>query len=151
MSTSLPRTEAGVRHGIDLVHVPRLRALLGGQPAFEERVFTDEERAYCRRQADPAPHFAARFAAKEATLKALGMGITALGIDAKLKDVEVVREGTAPVLALHGRPAAEAEKLGVGSASVSLTHDGDHALAAVVMLTEVIMLTEEIMLREDKQ
>jgi len=118
------------------VYVPRLREILGSSPAFAERVFTADERAYCLGLPDPAPHFAARFAAKEATLKALGLGITALGIDAKLQQVEVRREGTAPVLALHGRTAREAERLGVASTAVSLTHDGDHALASVLLLTE---------------
>ena len=65
---------APLRHGVDLVHVPRLRAAMEGQTRFEEEVFTEGERAYCRRRADPWPHFAARFAAKEAVLKALGRG-----------------------------------------------------------------------------
>jgi holo-[acyl-carrier protein] synthase len=117
--------------------VPKLKALLKERPQFEERVFTNDERAYCNGFPEPAPHFAARFAAKEATLKALGLGITALGVDARLREIEVVRKGTAPTLALHGRSAREAKRLGVTSASVSLTHDGDHALAAVILVTEV--------------
>ena len=132
MSAAVPR----IRHGVDLVHVPKLKALLKERPQFEERVFTNDERAYCNGFPEPAPHFAARFAAKEATLKALGLGITALGVDARLREIEVVRKGTAPTLVLHGRSAREAERLGVTSSSVSLTHDGDHALAAVVLLTE---------------
>ncbi len=127
-------TQPRIRHGIDLVHVPRLGELLREHAGFEDRVFTDDERAYCRRFPDPAPHFAARFAAKEATLKALGMGISATGIDRKLKQIEVYRVGTAPTLVLHGRPAAEAERLGIIDTSVSLTHDGDHAVATVVMI-----------------
>lgn len=123
-----------IRHGIDLVFVPRLGELLREHAAFEERVFTDDERSYCNRHPDPAPHFAARFAAKEAALKALGLGITATGIDRKLKQVEVRRLGTAPTLALHGRAADEATRLGITDTSVSLTHDGDHALATVVMI-----------------
>ncbi len=125
-----------IRHGVDLVHLPKLRALLQEQPRFAERVFTQDERAYCDGFPDPAPHYAARFAAKEATLKALGFGMTAMGVDARLREIEVVRKGTAPTLALHGRSAREAERLGVVSTSVSLTHDGDHAMAAVVLLTE---------------
>ena len=125
-----------IRHGIDLVHVPRFAEVLRDREAFEAAVFTDEERAYCNRFPEPAPHFAARFAAKEAALKALGMGIMATGVDRKLRQVEVVRVGTAPTLALHGKPAAEAERLGVVDASVSLTHDGDHALATVMLLAQ---------------
>ena len=124
-----------IRHGIDLVHVPRFAEVLQGRVAFEAAVFTDAERDYCNGFPDPAPHFAARFAAKEAALKALGMGIMATGVDRKLKQVEVVRVGTAPTLALTGKPAAEAERLGVTDASVSLTHDGDHAMATVMLMT----------------
>ncbi|MDJ0521575.1 MAG: 4'-phosphopantetheinyl transferase superfamily protein [Planctomycetota bacterium] len=125
-----------IRHGIDLVHVPELRTLLRERTQFEERVFTEAERDYCNGFPDPAPHFAARFAAKEAALKALGLGLTPLGVDARLREVEVVRRGTAPTLALHGRSAREAARLGVDSTSVSLTHDGDHAMAAVILVSE---------------
>lgn len=125
-----------IRHGIDLVHVPRFAEVLRGRDAFEAAVFTEEERAYCHRFPDPVPHLAARFAAKEAALKALGLGIMATGVDRKLKQVEVVRVGTAPTLALHGKPAAEAERLGVRDSSVSLTHDGEHAMATVMLVTD---------------
>ena len=132
MSQTAPR----IRHGIDLVHVPRFAEVLRDREAFEAAVFTDDERAYCNRFPDPAPHFAARFAAKEATLKAHGIGIMATGVDRKLREVEVVRVGTAPTLALSGKPAAEAERLGVTDTSVSLTHDGDHAMATVMLLAD---------------
>ncbi len=141
MTTSAPLPQSGaagprIRHGVDLVYVPRLREILATGPAFQDRVFTRDECAYCLACPDPAPHFAARFAAKEATLKALGMGITPLGIDARLQQVEVRRVGTAPVLSLHGRVARAAARLAVASTTVSLTHDGDHALASVLLLME---------------
>ena len=126
-----------IHHGVDLVHVSRVRDLLARHADFEGRIFRADERAYCRRHADPAPHFAARFAAKEATLKALGLGIAATGIDQRLADVEVRRAGTAPTLALGGRAAAAAESLQIVSTAVSLSHDGDLALASVIMLSEV--------------
>jgi len=125
-----------IRTGIDLVDVPQLRAMLAEHAAFEARVFTEQERAYCRRYPDPAPHFAARFAAKEAALKALGIGLTPLGIDAMLRDIEVQRVGSAPELKLSGRPEARADHLGVRSTSVSLSHAGTSAIASVVLLTE---------------
>ena len=130
MSAARPR----IRHGIDLVDVPRFAEVLAQREAFEAAVFTEDERAYCRRHKDPVPHFAARFAAKEATLKALGLGLMATGVDRKLRAIEVRREGTAPILALSGKPAAEAARLGVTDMSVSLTHDGDHAIATVLLL-----------------
>ncbi len=124
---------ASLRHGIDLVDIAHLRDVMDRHDAFETRVFTEEERAYCRRYPDPLPHFAARFAAKEATLKALGIGIAPIGIDRALQAIEVVREGRAPTLRLRGRPERVARKLGFGPSSVSLTHTGDHAMASVIL------------------
>lgn len=125
-----------IRHGLDLCDADALRALMARHPDFGARVFTAAERAYCERYPDPLPHYAARFAAKEATLKALGVGITPLGIDRALRDIEVVRRGRAPTLGLAGRPARVARALGVTSHAVSLTHEGRRAMASVVMLAE---------------
>ncbi len=84
---------ASLRHGIDLVDIAQLRDVMARHEAFEARVFTEDERDYCHRYPDPLPHFAARFAAKEAALKALGIGITPTGVDSALREIEVVREG----------------------------------------------------------
>src|ERR1041384_1869500 len=88
--------------GIDLVPTPRMRRIMERwDERFLSRVFTDEEIAYCRARKDPAPHFAARFAAKEAGLKALGTGLR-LGIS--WRELEVKRErGGPPELILRGR------------------------------------------------
>ncbi|HXG04069.1 MAG TPA: holo-ACP synthase, partial [Candidatus Binatia bacterium] len=76
--------------GVDLVHLPRLRQVVERwQERFLRRVFTDAELAYCRARRDPIPHLAARFAAKEAGLKALGTGLR-LGI--RWRELEVRRE-----------------------------------------------------------
>src|SRR5712691_11423926 len=86
-----PVTDPGVRGiGVDLVHLPRMREVIGRwQERFLRRVFTDDEIAYCRTRRDPVQHFAARFAAKEAALKALGTGLR-LGIN--WRELEVQRE-----------------------------------------------------------
>ena len=123
-----------VRHGIDLVEVARLRDVLARTPEFASRVFTEAEQTYCLAQADPPLHFAARFAAKEAALKALGIGLGAIGIASALRDVEVVRRGTAPTLSLAGKPKTVAERLGVYHTALSLTHGRETAVASVVML-----------------
>ena len=88
--------------GIDLVEVPRIREMLErhGQ-RFKERTFTADEIAYCDACADPAMHYAARFAAKEAAAKALGTGLWAQGVD--WKDIEIRREESGqPRLHFHG-------------------------------------------------
>jgi holo-[acyl-carrier protein] synthase len=123
-----------IRHGIDLVEVARLDDTMGRTPTFETRVFTAGEREYCRGQARPAIHFAGRFAAKEACLKALGLGLGAIGIASALQDIEVVRVGTQPRIVLRGRPAQVAAEIGVFDTSISITHTDAFAIASVVML-----------------
>ena len=123
-----------LRHGIDLCEVERIRRAVEGTPGFVDRVFTEGERAYCRSQADPAMHYAARFAAKEAALKALGIGLGGIGVTRSLQDVEVVRDGGPPRLRLAGKPGRVAAGLGIRATSLSLTHTKEHAVASVVML-----------------
>ena len=117
--------------GVDLVHIPRIRgAIERWQERFLGRVFTPDELAYARRRRDPAEHLAARFAAKEATLKALGTGLS-MGV--RWREVEVRRaRGQPPRLALSGRTAALGAARGIPALHVSLTHDGDYAMAQVL-------------------
>ncbi len=115
--------------GVDAVDLPRLAAVLARRPRLAERVFTPGELAYARRAADPVPRLATRFAAKEACMKALGVGLGAFG----LHDAEVVRAGLdAPALVLSGAAAGLAASLGVGALHLSLTHTGLVAVAVVV-------------------
>ena len=115
--------------GIDAVDIDRLRRALVRRPALAERLFTDAERAYAGRVSDPGPRLAARFAAKEAVVKALGVGIGAVS----WRDVEVVRaDSGAPGVSLAGRAAALAEGRGVERWHLSLSHTDSLAVAAVV-------------------
>jgi len=118
--------------GIDVISVTRVsRALATFGERFEERVFTDAERHDCAKRLDRDQALAARFAAKEACLKALGTGWRK---GFALRHVEVVRgAGGAPTLRLSGRVAEQAQSLGVHRLHVSLTHDDDVAAAAVVL------------------
>jgi holo-[acyl-carrier protein] synthase len=112
--------------GIDAVDVARFAMILARREGFEERVFTPLERSTCG--GAPA-RLAARFAAKEATMKALGVGLGAFG----LHDVWVEREESGrPVLRVEGRAAVLAEKAGVTRWHVSLTHTDIVAEAVVV-------------------
>ena len=91
--------------------------------------FTEGERAYCERRRDPTERYAARFAAKEAVMKALGAGIG----DFEFRDVEVVRaESGEPALALRGKAASWAEQRGVVGWHVSLSHTHTTAVAVVI-------------------
>lgn len=117
--------------GIDAVDIVRFRAVLARRPGLAGRLFTAGEQAYAAGLADPAPSLAARFAAKEAAMKALGVGLGAF----RFTDVEVVREdGGRPSLRVAGSAAGLAAELGVGSWLVSLTHTA--ALAEAVVVAE---------------
>lgn len=117
--------------GIDLVQIERVRrAMERWQDRFLQRVFTPEEVAYALRRHDPAEHLAARFAAKEATLKALGTGLT-MGV--RWREMEVRRaRGQRPTLAVSGRMAALSTSRGVRTFHLSITHDGGYAMAQVL-------------------
>ncbi len=102
-------------------------------PAFARRIFTDEERAYCERRARPAQHYAVRFAAREAVLKALGTGFSG-GIG--LRDVSVTRDETGrPRALLTGRVAEVAAEKGVLEIAISLSFTHDVAVANAVAVT----------------
>jgi holo-[acyl-carrier protein] synthase len=115
--------------GVDAVDVDRLRTVMGRRSGMADRLFTDGERRYALRAADPVPRMATRFAAKEAAMKALGVGIGAVRFD----EVEVVRAGLdAPTLVLHGSAAERARASGVERWHLSLTHTDSVAMAFVV-------------------
>ena len=118
--------------GIDIIEVARIREVLARTPRFRERVFTAAERAYCdSRGAVAAQHYAARFAAKEAALKALQTGWRG-GIS--WQDVEVAsRESGAPYLVLHGRVLELFKNSGAAAAHLSISHTTEHAIAQVVL------------------
>jgi holo-[acyl-carrier protein] synthase len=118
--------------GIDIIEVARIREVLLRSPRFRERVFTAAERAYCdSRGVVAAQHYAARFAAKEAALKALQTGWRG-GIG--WQDVEIGSlESGAPILIFHGLVRELFEKSGATAAHLSLSHTSEHAIAQVVL------------------
>ena len=118
--------------GIDIVEVPRVAETIArfGE-RFLERIFTDAEILYCDSKANRVERYAARFAAKEAGMKALGTGWFG-GI--AWRDLEVGREpGGRPTLTLRGRAAQHAARLGVKRTSLSLSHIASQALAQVIL------------------
>jgi holo-[acyl-carrier protein] synthase len=122
-----PEREGGVAVGIDIIEIARIqRSLDDFGERFLNRVYTERERHWYRGRVN---ELAARFAAKEATSKALGTGIVGI----RWREMEVLpnRRGK-PVLILHGRAAERARQLGLISFSVSLTHSRTDAMAFVV-------------------
>ena len=118
--------------GIDIIEVRRISEVLKRTPRFAERVFTSAERAYCDgRGAVAAQHYAARFAAKEAALKALQTGWRG-GI--AWQDVEIAsRDGGAPYLLFHGQVRELFTGSGANAAHLSLSHTSEHAIAEVIL------------------
>jgi holo-[acyl-carrier protein] synthase len=115
--------------GVDVVDLDRFRITLRRRPRVADRLFTAGERAEAERRRDPVPALAARFAAKEAAMKALSVGLGAF----EFGDVEVVTgPGGAPSLSVTGRAAALAEERAVGAWHLSLSHSGLVAVAVVV-------------------
>jgi holo-[acyl-carrier protein] synthase len=118
--------------GIDLAEVPRIRAAIERFGArFVERIYTPREIAYVQRKANKYERFAARFAAKEAGMKAIGTGWRG-GVT--WHDFEVTNLPTGkPTLAFRGKAAAVAAHLGVRNVSLSLTHTSDQGMAFVIL------------------
>ena len=118
--------------GIDIIEVSRIeKQLARSDGRFQQRLFTTGEIAYCERKKFKALHYAARFAAKEAFLKALGTGLSG-GLS--WKDVEIINDQAGkPALRLGGKARLLAEERGLAAFHVSLTHLKDTAAAVVII------------------
>lgn len=119
--------------GVDIVEIDRMRQALVRHPGMRERVFSEAERAYCEARNKPEIHYAMRFAAKEAVLKALGTGFRGM----RFRDVEVIRdESGRPLPQLHGRAAEVAAQRGVVELHLSLSFTHSTAVASAVAITD---------------
>ena len=119
----------GVRVGVDLIEIERVRRALERYPSFRERCFTDAERAYCESRKNPAQSYAGRFAGKEAVGKALGFGVARAFA---WKDIEIAGRPK-PSVKLSGRTKAWAERVGAGAIDLSMTHSRELATAVAVV------------------
>ncbi len=114
--------------GVDVCAVERMATMLRRTPRAGDRLFTAAERDYAGSGGAAPARLAARFAAKEAVVKALGGSVPGMG----WHDVEVVSDGGAPTIVVRGAGAARADELGVRRWHLSLSHDGGLAVAMVV-------------------
>ena len=132
---------ANVGLGVDIVEIERMRALLKRSPRFKEHVYSDDERAYCERSGSPETHYALRFAAKEAVLKAIGTGFSE-GIGAR--DIEVRRNAKGkPVVVLHAAALEAAKKRGIREIPLSLSYTHTQAVACAMAITEASRKAQE--------
>jgi holo-[acyl-carrier protein] synthase len=119
--------------GVDIVEIDRMKLALERTPRLAERIFSEDERWYCEHKARPYVHYAMRFAAKEAVLKALGTGFSGM----RFRDIEVVREDNGrPTPHLSGRAAERAAELGVVEMHLSLSFTHTTAVASAVAITQ---------------
>jgi holo-[acyl-carrier protein] synthase len=121
-----------VGSGIDIAEVPRIASSIRRfGDRFLQRVYTAGEIRYCQSKANSAERYAARFAAKEAAMKALGTGWSR-GV--RWRDIEVAREpGGRPTIVFHGKAAEFAERLGALHIALSLSHTSEQAIAQVIL------------------
>ena len=119
--------------GVDLVELDRFRVSLARTPGLITRCFTEDEQTYSRARRDPTERFAVRFAAKEAVMKAMGVGLGAV----RMVDIEVVRASSGrPSIVLHGAAADLAAAQGIVEWKITMTHTKHLAEAIVVALGE---------------
>ncbi len=117
-----------MRVGIDLIEIERIRRAIARHPSFTARCFTEAERAYCDSRPNPAQHYAARFAGKEAIGKALGFGVA---VHFAWREVEITGRPK-PSVSLTGRLEERAQRLGVDFVDLSMTHSKELAAAIAV-------------------
>ncbi len=116
--------------GIDLIEIERVASALARHKRFRERCFTEQERAYCDSRPNPAQHYAARFAGKEAVGKALGCGVHFTWLEIEIAG------GPKPGIRLAGRTKAFAEKVRAAAIDLSMTHSKGLAAAICIVQTE---------------
>ncbi|MDO5043706.1 MAG: holo-ACP synthase [Coriobacteriia bacterium] len=127
--------------GLDIVPIERIERAMNRTPGFIDYVFTSAEQKYCNKKALPQVHYAARFAAREAVLKALGCGIFS-GI--KMKDLEVLLDKNgAPYMEFSGRAKQIMDEKGIVSVQISLSHTSELAIANAVAITEMAIPAKE--------
>lgn len=121
--------------GVDVVEVRAFTQVFRRRAGLLQEVFTPREQAYCLAKKDPYPHLAGRFAAKEACLKAVGIGLSGAGIDHTLQEVEVVNAASGrPQLSVRGWIAAIGRRRRIRQWSVSIAHTPRYAVATVILI-----------------
>lgn len=126
-----------IYQGLDIVELTKFQRVLDRHGRFTEEIFSAGERAHCLSRARPAVHFAGRFAAKEAAIKALGLRAGATGFLAGFGEIEILAGGGGkPVLRFRGWAARVAARRGIVQGTVSITHSGNYAAAAVIFVAD---------------
>lgn len=124
-----------ILQGVDIVEITKFRDIFLRNNGFVSDIFTEQETAYCRSRMNPHVHFAGRFAAKEACMKAFGTGLSGLGIPHIFREIEVAPDVSGkPQLFVNGWLSKIAKKKKIGQFSVSISHAADYAVATVILV-----------------
>jgi holo-[acyl-carrier protein] synthase len=123
--------------GVDIVEIDKFGEILTRHEDFLTDVFTPKEREYCQARRDPQVHLAGHFAAKESYLKALGTGLSGIGVAPALGEIEITHQRSGrPRIAVSGWVARLTERRGIRQSTVSISHAAHYAIAAVVLVGE---------------
>jgi holo-[acyl-carrier protein] synthase len=126
-----------IHQGVDIVDITHFRDVAMRNTDFLADIFTKGEREYCLSQKSSDLHFAGRFAAKEACLKALGLGLSSAGLGHSLKEIEIIhRPSGRPELSLSGWAATVSKRKKICQHTVSISHTDSTAVASVVMVAD---------------
>jgi holo-[acyl-carrier protein] synthase len=124
-----------IHQGIDIVDIRKFKEITLRNKQFIPDIFTQREQEYCLSRKDPHVHFAGRFAAKEACMKALGWGLSLTGIDNMFTEIEIVQQPSGqPLLFLSGWALKIGEKKRIHQHTVSISHAGHTAIAMVILV-----------------
>ena len=123
-----------IYQGVDIVEISKFRKIFINNSNFCSDIFSEREREYCLSKRDPHIHFAGRFAAKEASLKALGLGMSGTGIDSTFREIEIVPGSSGkPLLSFSGWAEKISKKKRINQLTVSISHSENYAVATVIL------------------
>jgi holo-[acyl-carrier protein] synthase len=124
-----------IHQGIDIVEISKFKNIFHKNKNFISDIFTEQEREYCLSRKDPYIHFAGRFAVKEASMKALGIGLSGSGIDYAFLEIETLPGASGkPVLSFSGWVGKLGEKQRINQLTVSISHSSNYAVATVILV-----------------
>lgn len=124
-----------IYQGVDIVELTKFKKVFMKNKNFAVDIFTEKERCYCLSRENSYIHFAGRFAAKEALLKALGKGMSGQGIDHIFQEIEVINHSSGkPILSVWGWAAKISRKKKINQFTVSISHSSDYAIATVILV-----------------
>jgi len=124
-----------IYQGVDIIEISKFKRIFFNNNALISDIFTEKEKKYCLSKKDPYPHLAGRFAAKEAGLKALGIGIS--GIDNTFREIEIIPNSSGkPILKVKGWVEKISKRKQINQFTVSISHSENYAVATVILIAQ---------------